>query len=88
VQHGHGLVTQRAALQAICRREGWQLVDVYEDPGVAGTPPWFERAGLTAALDAMRTTLPPLTGLLVARWDRRRVRLPRRRDHARRRHDG
>ena len=70
VQHGYGLVTQRATLEAACRREGWQLVGVYEDPGVSGTLPWFERAGLTAALDAMRVTVPPVTGLLVARWDR------------------
>jgi site-specific DNA recombinase len=72
---GYGLPVQRERIRAFCRSEGWRLVDVYEDPGVPGTSALHERDGLSAALAAVgrsqhNATVPPITGVVVARFDR------------------
>lgn len=74
-ERGYGLEVQREHVHTFCRTEGWELVQVYEDPGVSGTTALHERPGLLAALDAVRAsqhhaTVPPISGLAVARFDR------------------
>lgn len=58
-----GPQAQRAALDAWALRSGVELVAVYEDHGVSGATPVADRAGLLAALDALRVHG---AGLLVA----------------------
>ncbi len=58
-----GPAAQRSALDAWAARQGVALVAVFEDQGVSGAAPIGERAGLLAALEALRTHG---AGLLVA----------------------
>ena len=72
-QDGLGLAVQEQAIVDWCRREGWELVAVYRDPGVSGTLPLHARAGMRAALgDAKEREGDPVPvgALVVARWDR------------------
>lgn len=71
---GYGLPVQRAALEAFCAGEGYELVKVLVDPGVSGTVPLHDREGMLAALGIVQrsqhATRAPVSGLVVARWDR------------------
>jgi site-specific DNA recombinase len=70
---GLGLPVQEQAVVDFCRREGYELVEVFSDPGVSGTLHLHERPGLRAALEAVseRSADPvPVTAIVVARWDR------------------
>jgi DNA invertase Pin-like site-specific DNA recombinase len=51
---GLGLEAQRAACEAKARALGALSVSVFADEGVSGSTPVAARAGLTAALDALR----------------------------------
>ncbi len=58
-----GPAAQRSALESWAARQGVSLVAIFEDQGVSGAAPIGERAGLLAALEALRTHG---AGLLVA----------------------
>src|SRR5213082_3042946 len=49
---GAGLAAQRAAIEAECRRRGWQLVEVIEDAGYSAKD--LKRPGVQIALDTLR----------------------------------
>lgn len=79
-QHGLGLPVQQQAIIDYCRREGYDLVQTFCDPGVSGTLPWYDRPEMAAALAevAGRAGDPvPVAALVVARgigWRVRRLR--------------
>ena len=49
---GAGLAAQRAAIEAECRRRGWQLVEVIEDAGYSARD--LKRPGVQIALETLR----------------------------------
>jgi DNA invertase Pin-like site-specific DNA recombinase len=52
---GQTVDNQRLALEAVCERRGWQVVQVYSDNGVSGSKGRNQRPGLDALLkDASR----------------------------------
>lgn len=72
-ERGLGLPVQEQAITDWCRREGYELVDTFRDPGVPGTLALHEREGMPAALEAVKERQGdpvPVTALVVARWDR------------------
>src|SRR5688572_18733107 len=70
---GYGLPVQKQAVIDFCRQQGYELVAMYEDAGVSGTLPLWEREDLRAALVDVRQRKDdplPVTALVVARFDR------------------
>jgi site-specific DNA recombinase len=65
---GYGLDAQKQAISAFVKREGFELVASFEDPGVSGTVPLEERPGLSQALVYAMTK--GVGALVVARHDR------------------
>jgi DNA invertase Pin-like site-specific DNA recombinase len=61
-----GLAAQRAAIEAECRRRGWQLVDVIEDAGYSAKD--LKRPGVQIALETLRRG--EAGALVVAKLDR------------------
>jgi DNA invertase Pin-like site-specific DNA recombinase len=65
-ESGAGLAAQRAAIEAECRRRGWQLVEVIEDAGYSAKD--LKRPGVQVALETLRKR--EANGLVVAKLDR------------------
>lgn len=63
---GAGLAAQRAAIEAECRRRGWQLVEVIEDAGYSAKD--LKRPGVQTALETLRRR--EAGALVVAKLDR------------------
>lgn len=53
VEHGHNLAEDRHLIAERCDREGWQLVDIYDDGGLQGDDP--DRPALLSMLAAADT---------------------------------
>jgi DNA invertase Pin-like site-specific DNA recombinase len=66
---GYGLDVQKKVCRTWAKANGHRIVAWCEDAGVSGDLDAADRAGLSAALDALRPP-PKATGLLVARLDR------------------
>jgi DNA invertase Pin-like site-specific DNA recombinase len=64
---GLGLEAQRAAIEAECRRRGWELAEVFEDAGASGKS-LIGRPALGLALEAVRSH--EAGALVVAKLDR------------------
>jgi DNA invertase Pin-like site-specific DNA recombinase len=63
---GAGLAAQRAAIEAECRRRGWQLVEVIEDAGYSAKD--LKRPGIQIALETLRRR--EAGAMVVAKLDR------------------
>lgn len=63
---GAGLAAQRAAIQAECKRRGWQLLEVIEDAGYSAKD--LKRPGVLTALETLERH--EAGGLVVAKLDR------------------
>lgn len=63
---GAGLAAQKAAIEAECRRRGWELVDTLEDAGYSARD--MRRPGIRAAREML--TAGKADGLVVAKLDR------------------
>ena len=63
---GAGLAAQRAAIQAECKRRGWQLLEVIEDAGYSAKD--LKRPGVLTALETLERR--EADGLVVAKLDR------------------
>lgn len=63
---GAGLAAQRAAIEAECKRRGWQLVDIIEDAGYSAKN--LKRPGVQLALETLQRG--EASGLVVAKLDR------------------
>lgn len=63
---GAGLAAQRAAVEAECRKRGWQLVEIVEDAGYSAKD--LKRPGVQIALEALRSG--EASALVVAKLDR------------------
>jgi DNA invertase Pin-like site-specific DNA recombinase len=63
---GAGLAAQRAAIEAECRRRGWQLVEVIDDAGYSAKD--LRRPGVQLALETLRRG--EAGALVVAKLDR------------------
>src|SRR5256885_16834960 len=63
---GAGLSAQRAAIEAECRRRGWQLVEVIEDAGYSAKA--LKRPGVQIALETLRRG--EADALVAAKLDR------------------
>ena len=63
---GAGLAAQRAAIEAECRRRGWQLVEVIEDAGFSAKD--LKRPGVQLALETLGRR--EAGALVVAKLDR------------------
>lgn len=63
---GAGLEAQRRAIAQACEARGWDLVEVFDDPGLSGKN--LNRPGLIAALDMVETGRANV--LVVAKLDR------------------
>jgi site-specific DNA recombinase len=72
-ENGYGLDSQRQGLADFCRREGYELAEVFEDGGKSGDLPLAERDGLLASLvyaEERRDDPLPIAGVVVDRFDR------------------
>lgn len=67
-EQANGPEAQREAMEGWCRREGMELVEVFEDLGVSGAMEIDKRAGLLGALDALGEHGAGI--LIVAKRDR------------------
>ncbi len=65
---GHSLAVQRRQTLAHAKRQGWAIVGDYADPGVSGTTPAKERAGLKRLLGDVRRGIVDM--VLVVALDR------------------
>jgi DNA invertase Pin-like site-specific DNA recombinase len=54
-EHIHSMKVQRAAMQELADREGWELLDVCEEPDVSGNAMLADRPGLSRAVAAVQT---------------------------------
>jgi DNA invertase Pin-like site-specific DNA recombinase len=61
-----GLEAQRSAIQAECKRRGWQILEVIEDAGYSAKD--LKRPGVRAALEQLERKRAD--GLVVAKLDR------------------
>jgi DNA invertase Pin-like site-specific DNA recombinase len=52
-EKGYGLMVQRDAIREYCRREGGELLEIFEDRGVSGAGEGLQRAGLLGLLAAL-----------------------------------
>lgn len=64
---GLGLLAQREAIEAECRRRGWELLQVFEDAGASGSS-LARRPALQEALGTLRSR--QADALVVAKLDR------------------
>src|SRR6185437_4904316 len=63
---GAGIAAQRSAIEAECKRRGWQLVDIIEDAGYSAKD--LKRPGVQVALETLENR--KADGLVVAKLDR------------------
>lgn len=69
VRSGLGLAAQRRAISAAARDQGYELAEIFADPGKSGALPLAKRPGLLACVTAMKGDRS-LRALFVARRDR------------------
>jgi DNA invertase Pin-like site-specific DNA recombinase len=67
-ENGAGLAAQRAAIEAECKRRGWQLAEVVADEAVSGGVPFAERPGGRRVLELLRRG--EVGGLVAPKLDR------------------
>ena len=72
-ENGYGLDSQRQEITDFCRREGYELVEIFEDGGKSGDLPLADREGLMASLvyaEERRDDPVPITGVVVSAFGR------------------
>ncbi len=48
------IAQQQADVRAACKRNGWEMIREYDDPGKSGLLPWSKRAGFVSMLNECR----------------------------------